>query len=60
MIAYPDTFGDLSSITTGLTTQSWNGTAWINNTAGVTTSVTNVRTGYKIYRFTAGTGTITW
>lgn len=57
-IAYPDSQPDLTSIDIGLVTQYWTGTAWANNAPGVTTSVTNVRTGYKIYRFVSGTGTI--
>lgn len=57
-IAYPDSQPDLTSIDVGLVTQYWTGTAWANNAAGVTTSVTNVRTGFKIYRFVSGTGTI--
>jgi hypothetical protein len=57
-IAYPDSQPDLTSIDVGLVTQYWTGTAWANNPAGTTTSVTNVRSGYKIYRFVSGTGTI--
>jgi hypothetical protein len=60
MIAYPSTGASLSSISAGLTTQSWNGSAWVNNAAGVVTPVTNLRSGYKIYRFVSGTGTIRW
>jgi hypothetical protein len=60
MIAYPSTGASLTSISTGLVTQSWNGSAWVNNAAGVATPVTNLRSGYKIYRFVSGTGTIQW
>ena len=60
IIAYASTNKDLASISSGLTTQSWNGSAWVNNAAGVTTSVTNLRSGIKIYRFVSGTGTIQW
>ena len=60
MIAYDSTNRDLSSISAGLTTQSWNGSAWVNNAAGVTTSVTNLRSGIKIYRFVSGTGVVQW
>jgi len=60
MIAYDGTNRNLSSISAGLTTQSWNGSAWVNNAAGVTTPVTNLRSGVKIYRFVSGTGTIQW
>jgi hypothetical protein len=60
MIAYPSTGASLSSISAGLTTQSWSGSAWTNNAAGVATPVTNLRSGYKIYRFVSGTGTIQW
>jgi hypothetical protein len=58
--AYLSSSPDLDIISSGLITQSWNGTAWVNNSSGVTTPVTNVRTGYKIYRFVSGTGTIQW
>jgi hypothetical protein len=60
MIAYDSTNRDLSSISSGLTTQYWTGSAWANNAAGVTVSVTNLRTGIKIYRFVSGTGVIQW
>jgi hypothetical protein len=60
MIAYPSAGASLSSISAGLVTQSWNGSAWVNNAAGVVTPVTNLRSGYKIYRFVSGTGTIQW
>jgi hypothetical protein len=60
MIAYDSTNRNLSSISAGLTTQSWNGSAWVNNAAGVTTPVTNLRSGIKIYRFVSGTGVIQW
>jgi hypothetical protein len=60
MLAYPDTFNNLASIGAGLTTQSWNGSAWVNNSSGSTTPNTTIRSGYKVYRFSAGTGTISW
>jgi hypothetical protein len=60
VIAYPDTYNNLSSIGAGLTTQSWNGSAWVNNSSGSVTPNTNVRSGYKVYRFSAGTGSIQW
>jgi hypothetical protein len=60
MIAYPDNLANLTSISTGLVTQSWNGSAWVNNSAGSTTPNTTIRTGYKVYRFSSGTGPIQW
>jgi hypothetical protein len=60
ILAYADTFANLSSIGAGLTTQSWNGSAWVNNSSGSTTPNTTIRSGYKVYRFSAGTGTISW
>jgi hypothetical protein len=42
IIAYPDTFPALTSISGGLTYDQ------------------PTRSGYRVYRFTAGTGTITW
>jgi hypothetical protein len=60
IIAYPDTFANLVSIGATLTTQSWNGSAWVDNASGSTTPNTTIRSGYKVYRFSAGTGTITW
>jgi hypothetical protein len=44
VIAYPDTYSALASIGGGLTY----------------TVSTSSRTGYRVYTFTAGTGTITW
>jgi hypothetical protein len=44
VIAYPDTYANLSSIGVGLTY----------------TLDTTTRSGYKVYKFTAGTGTIQW
>jgi hypothetical protein len=44
IIAYPNTSADLASIGVGLTY----------------TLDTTTRSGYKVYRFTAGTGTISW
>jgi hypothetical protein len=60
MIAYLDTFLNLSSIDSGLITQSWNGSAWVNNASGSTTPNTTIRSGYKVYRFSQGTGNIQW
>jgi hypothetical protein len=51
IIAYPDTSTDLLSVSAGLT---------CNGSSGNTVSNTTYRTGYKVYRFTAGTGTISW
>ena len=48
IIAYVDTFDDLSSVDVGLT---------VNGSTGNTTPNTS-RSGYKVYRFTAGTGNI--
>jgi hypothetical protein len=50
----------LASIGAGITSQSWNGSAWVNNSSGVTTPNTTIRSGYKVYRFSAGTGSIQW
>ena len=44
IIAYPNTFANLTSIGAGLTY----------------TLDTTTRPGYKVYKFTAGTGTISW
>jgi hypothetical protein len=60
IIAYPDTFTNLASVSATLTSQSWNGSAWVNNAAGSTTPNTTIRPGYKVYRFSAGTGDIQW
>ena len=51
IIAYPNTYSDLSSVGAGLT---------CNGSAGNTTPDTASRSGYKVYKFTAGTGTISW
>jgi len=51
IIAYPDTYPSASAASAGLT---------INGSAGNTTPDTASRSGYKIYKITAGTGTITW
>ena len=48
IIAYPDTFDDLSSVANALT---------CNGSTGNTTPNT-ARSGYKVYKFTAGTGVI--
>ena len=46
IIAYPSTFAAPASISGGLTYDSAN--------------VLTYRSGYRVYRFTAGTGTIQW
>jgi len=51
VIAYPETFANLASVAAGLT---------CNGSAGNTTPDTSSRAGYKVYKFTAGTGTISW
>jgi hypothetical protein len=51
IIAYPDTYKNLASVAAGLT---------CNGSAGNTVPDTVSRTGYKVYRFTAGTGAIYW
>ena len=48
IIAYADEFDDLSSVSAGLTS---------NGSAGNTTPDTS-RANHKVYKFTAGTGTI--
>ncbi len=48
IIAYVDTFDDLSDVDSGLT---------VNGSTGNTTPDTS-RSGYKVYKFTAGTGSI--
>jgi len=60
IIAYPSTFADLAFVAATLTSQSWNGSAWVNNASGSTTPNTTIRSGYKVYRFSAGTGAIYW
>jgi len=60
IIAYSASFADLTFVATTLTSQSWNGSAWVNNAAGSTTPNTSIRSGYKVYRFSAGTGAIYW
>jgi hypothetical protein len=51
IIAYSNTYANLSSVSAGLT---------CNGSAGNTTPNTTYRTGYKVYIFTAGTGPIYW
>ena len=51
IVAYPNTYPNPSSVSAGLT---------VNGSAGNTTPDTASRAGYKIYKITAGTGTITW
>ena len=60
IVAYPSTFADLASVGAGIVSQSWNGSAWVNNSSGSTTPNTTIRSGYKVYRFSSGTGTIQW
>jgi hypothetical protein len=50
----------LASVDSGIVSQSWNGSAWVNNAAGSTTPNTTIRSGYKVYRFSSGTGPIQW
>lgn len=51
IIAYPDSYTNLVSVGAGLT---------CNGSAGNTVPDTASRPGYKVYKFTAGTGTISW
>jgi hypothetical protein len=51
IIAYPNTYANLTSVSAGLT---------CNGSAGNTVPDTASRAGFKVYKFTAGTGTITW
>jgi len=51
VIAYPNTYPNLVTVT---------GTLTINGSANNTVPDTASRPGYKIYKFTAGTGTIRW
>ena len=51
IVAYPNTYPNASAASAGLT---------INGSAGNITPDTASRSGYKIYKITAGTGTITW
>jgi hypothetical protein len=51
VIAYSNIYPDLVSVSAGLT---------CNGTAGNVTSDQVSRAGFKIYKFTAGTGTISW
>lgn len=51
ILAYADTGPNLASVDAGLT---------CNGSAGNTTPDTISRAGYKIYKFTAGTGNISW
>jgi hypothetical protein len=51
ILAYVNTEPNLISVSAGLT---------CNGTAGNTTPDTTSRPGYKVYKFTAGTGTISW
>ena len=48
IIAYPDSYDDLTSVDVGLT---------VNGSTGNTTPNTD-RSGYKVYKFTSGTGNI--
>ena len=51
IVAYPSSYPSATAASAGLT---------INGSAGNITPDTASRAGYKIYRITAGTGTITW
>ena len=51
IISYPDNYASATAASAGLT---------INGSAGNITPDTTSRSGYKIYRITAGTGTMTW
>jgi hypothetical protein len=51
IIAYPNTYRDLTSVAAGLT---------CNGSAGNIVSDTSSRSGYKVYKFTAGTGSISF
>lgn len=51
IIAYPSSYPNAAAVSAGLT---------VNGSAGNTTPDTASRAGYKIYKITAGTGTITW
>lgn len=51
IVAYLDTYPNALSVSAGLV---------VNGSAGNTTPDTASRAGYKIYRITAGTGSITW
>jgi hypothetical protein len=51
VIAYPDNYASLVSVAATLT---------CNGSAGNITPDTTSRAGYKVYKFTAGTGAISW
>jgi hypothetical protein len=51
ILAYLNQYADLASVSIGLT---------CNGSAGNATSDQVSRAGYKVYKFTAGTGTISW
>jgi hypothetical protein len=51
IIAYLSTYASLKTVGAGLT---------CNGSSGNTTPDTSSRPGYKVYTFTAGTGTINW
>jgi hypothetical protein len=51
VIAYSNSLKDLASVGAGLT---------CNGSAGNNVSDTASRPGYKVYKFTAGTGSISW
>jgi len=51
ILAYPNNFADLASVGAGLV---------CNGSAGNTVSNQALRSGYKVYQFTSGTGTISW
>lgn len=51
IIAYPSNYADLASVGAGLV---------CNGSAGNTVSDTVSRSGYKVYKFTSGTGLVSW
>ena len=51
IISYPSSYANVTTVSIGLT---------VNGSAGNSTPDTTSKPGYKIYRITAGTGTMTW
>jgi hypothetical protein len=51
IISYPNSYANVTTVSVGLT---------VNGSTGNTTPDTTSKPGYKIYRITAGTGTMTW
>ena len=60
IIAYPATYGPLTSITSGLTSQSYDSASSWDNPASSTVPNGTIRSGYYVYKFTAGSGNISW